>query len=154
MNALIESFYLDVKIQRLEHWKKRSVTDIIYDISKQTGIKVYFFDYQSELNNLGGEWRIFLNQKQNKAKIWQDFGRQFGVYISYQLLIKGNRTDEMKDFFYHFCVPTFLLNELMVMPSFKNKEKEKEWLIGEIARVFHVEYQFAKTRLGLYLQSF
>lgn len=154
MKGIIKRIYSDVKIQRLEHWVERSITDIILDISKEAGIKVHFFDYSTELNNLGGEWRIFLNQKQSKEKIWQDFGQQLGTYISYQLLLEGNRNEKMKDFFYHFCVPTFLLNELMAMLSFKSKEKEVQWLIGEIARVFHVEYQFAKTRLDLYLESF
>lgn len=151
MKGIIERIYSDVKIQRLEHWEERSTTDIILDISKEAGIKVHFFDYSTELSNLGGDWRIFLNQKQSKQKIWQDFGQQLGVYISYQLSIEGNGTEEMKDFLYHFCVPSFLLTELMNKRSFKRKEKENQRLINEIARVFQVEYQFAKKHVWAFI---
>ncbi|KIL75820.1 hypothetical protein SD77_2769 [Bacillus badius] len=44
-------------------------------------LNVYFFNYSSELNNLGGTWGIFLNQQQNPQQIRQDFGQTVGAYI-------------------------------------------------------------------------
>ncbi|MCP3764054.1 ImmA/IrrE family metallo-endopeptidase [Domibacillus sp. A3M-37] len=43
----------------------------------------------------------------------------------------------------HFCIPTFMLQEI-------DLPFRKQWAIAEVAHTFGVEYQFAEERLALY----
>ncbi|GLY12689.1 hypothetical protein [Pseudobacillus badius] len=153
MNELTQHIYSDAKIHGLEQWKTKNVLDCIKDIASEMGLHVYFFNYSSELNNLGGTWGIFLNQQQNTQQIWQDFGQAVGAYISYQLSADNGENNHMQDFHYYFCVPTFLLEELMSLLTLDNRKRDPDWIISEVSKVFHVEPSFAKKRLELYSVS-
>lgn len=45
----------------------------IVEKSNKMGISTYFFNYASEINNLGGRVNIFLNVNQTKEQIESDF---------------------------------------------------------------------------------
>ncbi|KRG16815.1 hypothetical protein ACA29_02730 [Lederbergia galactosidilytica] len=74
MHTIIQKIYNDIEIRRWDQFQTTSIKEVIARVSKKTGLPTYFFNYPSELNNLGGEWRIFLNQNQNEEQIWQDYG--------------------------------------------------------------------------------
>ncbi|KRG13869.1 hypothetical protein ACA30_13075 [Virgibacillus soli] len=149
MHTIIQKIYNDIEIRRWDQFQTTSIKEVIARVSKKTGLPTYFFNYPSELNNLGGEWRIFLNQNQNEEQIWQDYGKKIGVYICYHLFLDGKATDELKDFFYYFCVPQFLL-EQVPLSEYKHDE---EFFTKEIARIFHVDYKFAESRIRLICAS-
>lgn len=45
----------------------------IVEKSKKLGVSTYFFNYQSEINNLNGRINIFLNKNQSDKHIKNDF---------------------------------------------------------------------------------
>lgn len=128
-------------------------TELIALTSKKFDISTYYFDEASEANNLGGKYRIFLNENQSSQKIWQDFGHKLGHILRHerlqQSMVESFRICQewhAEQFAYHFCIPTFMLNAL-VMP------KHRCEAIGLISSLFNVEPEFADTRLDKWLRS-
>jgi len=128
------------------------VQNKIQKISKNLGIETYYIPYPSELNNLDGKWRIFLNQSNNPFKMWQEFGHLVGVYYK-SILISENLDLEVPveipnqdNFAFYFCVPDFILNEINI-PTDTNKA------IIFISETFTVDKSFARERLSLYQTS-
>lgn len=127
--------------------------DMIENISDLLDIKTYYFDESSEANNLGGSYRIFLNETQTKQKIWQDFGHELahilahgGCQLSMHEPFRAYQEWQAEQFAYHFCVPTFMLNQ-MKLPQLRCEA------IGVIINTFNVEPNFAAERLEKWLQS-
>ncbi|MBM7715989.1 hypothetical protein JOC94_003000 [Bacillus thermophilus] len=149
MHNFIKNIYSDINIHRWEQLKDASVEEVILDISEKLGLHIHFYNYPTELNNLGGEWRIYLNQEQSKHDLWQDFGRSMAVYACYQMFLEGKATRELHNFHLYFCVPKFLMNQLSLCAQTMTREE----IIHEISRVFHVEYDFAELRLQLHCAS-
>lgn len=87
---------------------------------------------------------IFLN-KSNKKREWQEFGHEICHYLRHS----GNQTKmdplfielqeyQADSFAYHFCIPTFMLENLYYYNTYN------------IMQLFNVEHQFAKKRLEMY----
>lgn len=149
MHNFIKNIYSDINIHRWEQFKDVSVERVIQEVSEKLGIQTLFYDYPTELNNLGGEWRIFLNRGQSEKDVWEDFGKSMSVYAYYQYFLEGKATYELINFHYYFCVPKFLMNQL----SKNAQHMTREQIIQEISRVFHVKYEFAEMRLNLHCAS-
>ena len=125
--------------------------ELIALISEKFEISTYYFDEASEANNLGGKYRIFLNENQSPQKIWQDFGHELGHILRHDghqqfmiELFRDYQEWQAIQFAYHFCIPTFMLNELD-LPQLRC---EAVWLI---ANTFNVELNFAAERLDKWL---
>jgi Zn-dependent peptidase ImmA (M78 family) len=122
-------------------------------IAQKLGVKVYFFDEQSEATYFGGIYRIFLNNQLSYKQQWQDFGHE----LCHVLLHAGNQSSLPKDFIlyqevkannfmYHFCVPTFMLEKLSLPES-------KIEAANYISETFNVEFDFAVKRLNSWLSK-
>jgi len=127
--------------------------DLIEIISTRFNIKVYYFDETSEANNLGDIFRIFLNEHQTKQKIWQDFAHELAHILGhegYQWCMHNPFREyqelQAEQFAYHFCIPTFMLNNLE-LPQLRCEA------VGLIATVFNVEHTFANERLEKWLKN-
>lgn len=127
--------------------------DFIHDFSTKFNIKTYYFDESSEANNMGEDYRIFLNKNQSKQEIWQDFAHELahilgheGHQLSMQKPFREYQEWQAEQFAYHFCVPTFLLNQ-MKLPQLRCEA------IGLIAATFNIDPIFASERLGKWLRS-
>ncbi|PID03807.1 phage portal protein [Sporosarcina sp. P2] len=126
-------------------------SDLIEDFSNLFKIKTYFFDESSEANNMGGIYRIFLNKNQSKQKIWQDFAHELahilgheGYQWSMHKPFREYQEWQAKQFAFHFCIPTFMLNHLE-LPRLRCEA------VGLIATLFNVEHTFADARLEKWL---
>lgn len=127
--------------------------DMIENFSDLLNVKIYYFDESSEANNLGGTYRIFLNENQTKQEIWQDFGHELAHILSHegyqwsmQEPFRAYQEWQAEQFTYHFCVPTFMLNQ-MSLPQLRCEA------VGVIINTFNVELDFATERLEKWLQS-
>lgn len=116
-------------------------------------IKVYYFDESSEANNMGGIFRIFLNQNQSKQAIWQDFAHELAHILDHEGYqwsmyepFREYQEWQAEQFAYQFCVPTFLLNQ-MKLPQLQSEAT------GVIVSQFNVEASFAVKRLDKWMQS-
>lgn len=117
----------------------------IKELSNKLNLDVLFWNYGSELAYYNGCFKVFINNNQSMQCMWQDFGHEIYHYLndqaSYDLLHPGYYLyGECKaDYFaYHFCVPTFMLNNF------------KEVSVNVIANRFNVEYDFALRRFEMY----
>lgn len=120
---------------------------LIKEVSNLLKINLYYYDEISEANTLGGEYNIFLNENQSKQKIWQDFGHELGHILNHEgvqremnPMFRSYQEWQAIKFAHHFCVPTFMLEQL----EFPRTEQEATGLVSEL---FHVENDFAKKRL-------
>ncbi|MCM3711005.1 ImmA/IrrE family metallo-endopeptidase [Sporosarcina luteola] len=150
LEDMVSSIYHSLAVTDLASF---NCDELIAMISEKFDISTYYFDEASEANNLGGKYRIFLNENQSPQKIWQDFGHELGHILIHeghqQSMVESFRIYQewqAEKFAYHFCIPTFMLNEL-AMP------KHKCEAIGLISRLFNVEPHFADTRLDKWLRS-
>jgi len=117
----------------------------IEEVSKKLRIKIRYWDFPSEAVNTKGKYFIILNKSLNERERWQDFGHEIT-----HILIHVGRQDWMHQLFidlqeyqanyfaYHFCVPTFMLDDL------------KEVSICVIMDKFNVEEEFATRRFEMY----
>lgn len=117
-------------------------------ISSKINVEVYYWERASSLIDLKSRHSVFINSKLSERGQWQDFGHEMKHYFydggSQVHLTKSFRYyQEVKaDYFaYHFCVPTFMLQQL------------KEVNTHDIARIFNVEFDFALRRLDMYKSS-
>jgi Zn-dependent peptidase ImmA (M78 family) len=96
---------------------------------------------------------IFIDSRKSTTQQWQDFGHElchalmhFGnqsiMPMQYQFYLEWKAIN----FMYHACVPTFMLNELVL----GNCEAKS---VYEIQKKFHVEREFATKRLHHYLAN-
>lgn len=126
----------------------------IEKVSDYLGLKTHYIPYPSELNNLDGRWRFFLNQLRNPFNLWQEFGRLVGIY--YEEVLNSGINNHSKvtveeliktdHFAYFFCVPNYLLDNMDIPPD-QNKA------IKIISNTFTVDNNFAANKLSLYRAS-
>lgn len=111
----------------------------IAKIAKRLNINVYFsdFSYRSD-NNI-------IIKRSTRQKEWQLFGHEVCHYLKHcgsQLDMNSLFIDlqeyQANHFAYHFCVPTFMLEDL------------KEVNIHDVMDLFNVEYDFALKRIEMY----
>ena len=141
-------------MNRTERYVKRFYTAIGIVSPSQLNIKeiaailcldVRYWEYSSEVARYKNRYKMFINEKQNEMKQWQDFGHEMYHYchdhVSYDLLHESYSAygESKADYFaYHFCVPTFMLLQF------------KEVSIDVIANKFNVEYDFALRRFEMH----
>lgn len=92
-------------------------------------------------------------QKGDYTNEWMEFGhelchhlRHHGCQFDMHPLYVDLQEWQATNFAYHFCVPTFMLEELN-LPSTQNEA------IGLIAKEFSVSFEFAEARLDKWLNK-
>lgn len=111
----------------------------IQDIANKLGISVFYGSVNLRFNN------VIVLKKSNPQIEWQNFGhelchclRHVGNQLNMHYLFVELQEYQANHFAYHFCVPTFMLQQL------------REVTIYEVMNLFNVEYDFAYTRLEMY----
>jgi len=114
-------------------------------ISQQFRLSIVYWPYTSEITLYKGIYKVFINQRQSLRQQWQDFGHEMYHYchdhVVYDRLHESYAEygESKADYFaYHFCVPTFMLQQL------------EEVNIHVITTMFNVEFDFALRRLEMY----
>lgn len=121
----------------------------IENISNLLNLPLYYWEYSSESVYVRGKKMIFINQAASNKIQWQEFGHE----LCHILWHVGRQEHLVKDFYllqewqadhfaYHFCVPTFMLQEL------------KGGTVYDVMNLFNVEYEFALRRLEMYKNNF
>lgn len=138
----IRDLYINIGITSPEHLDMKL-------IASRLGFILFFSPFDS--TNIGNV--IFIDSRLTKEEQWQEFSHELG----HGTLHSGNQAKshplfreyqewKANNFMYHACVPTFMLNK-MVLPS--NKKKA----IFLIQKTFNVDYSFAEKRLEQYLNN-
>lgn len=117
----------------------------ISGISKRLKIKVFYWDYTSEIIRYKRKYKMFLNGNLTRQGQWTDFGHELGHYFydsEDQSCLPQQYVfyQECKaDYFsYHFCVPTFMLMEIKGVDVY------------DVMHLFNVDFDFAYRRLEMY----
>lgn len=117
-------------------------------ISNSLNIRTYFYKWTTGVSNIDGNSNIFLCKHQSKQQVWQDYGKALG-----HLLLLNNvdnlpfdfdklTEEELKEFAYHLCVPTFMLEQLNNIN------------VQEITKAFNVKSNFAEKKISLYEDTY
>src|SRR5690625_632058 len=108
-------------------------------IARKLRLEVFYGSASLRFNN------DIVIKESTKQREWQSFGhelchflRHIGSHLSMNRLFIDLQEDQANHFSYHFCVPTFMLNEL------------KEVNAHEVMTLFNVEENFAFRRLEMY----
>lgn len=96
---------------------------------------------------------IFLDSRSSKRGQWQDFAHELCHNLLHegdQALISAMQKDgqefKAENFAQHFCIPTFMLNQMTF------NEYDRDPLL-RVQETFGVEYDFAKKRLHQYIMN-
>jgi hypothetical protein len=122
-------------------------------IAASLGITLHTHPINSQLLTFRGKTRININSLQSEQEMWEDFGHELCHYLTQH----GNQTimpelflkfqEQKADHFsLHFCVPTFMLDQIE-LPA------ERTRAILLIEQTFNVTTPFAKKRLERYEQQ-
>jgi Zn-dependent peptidase ImmA (M78 family) len=121
------------------------------DIAVKLDIWLHFEDIKSKAIEKNDIHSIFIDRRLNQQEQWQDFAHELChvlMHCGNQLHLPSDfieyQESKAKNFAYHFCVPTFMLEKLV----FPSRKQEVIWLI---AQTFNVEYTFAKIRLDRWI---
>lgn len=108
-------------------------------IARKLRLKVFYGNSSLRFNN------NIVIKKSTQQEEWQSFGhelchllRHMGSHLSMNRLFRDLQEGQANYFSYHFCVPTFMLQEL------------REVNTHEIMTLFNVEEGFAFKRLEMY----
>ncbi len=121
----------------------------ISSIAERLGFTVTTWEHSSEVVRWNDKVRMFLNESLNERQLWQEFGHEMkhvfydvgrqeflpNTYVYFQEC-------KADHFAYHFCVPTFMLNNLL--------NDFSDVTVIKIMNLFNVEYDFALRRLEMY----
>ncbi|SET95692.1 protein of unknown function [Salinibacillus kushneri] len=114
-------------------------------ISNSLKLPVKYWEFASEVVHKGGKYIIFLNKYLTKTQQWQEFAHEIGHVLrhaghqsSMPIPFRQLQEWQAERFAYHFCVPTFMLLDLV------------EVNIYQIMNLFNVEYEFAVRRMEMY----
>lgn len=125
----------------------------MFEIARKLNVNLYFIDGICEANTLGAQNNIFINENLCLEKKRQSFAHELGhilLHDGYQLRLKDSFVDyqewKANSFMYHFCVPTFMLEQI----QFPRLFKQAAWLIAE---TFNVELHFAAIRLKQWIEK-
>ncbi len=117
----------------------------ITTITERLDIMLHYWKYPSSIANYRGKWCVCIDENINDCRQWQSFGHEMGHYFNdettYALLNESYAAygETKADYFaYHFCVPTFMLQQL------------KEVSVYDVMELFNVEFDFAMRRLEMY----
>src|SRR5690625_3738218 len=135
MNNIERYVYNLYKSIQIEHPEQLEINSI----ASKLGISVLYGSISFSFNN------VVILEKTNKQMEWQTFGheichvlRHAGNQLNMHPLFVQLQEWQADYFAYHFCVPTFMLQQLM------------EVTIYDVMELFNVEYDFAYTRLEMY----
>lgn len=108
-------------------------------IAEKLKVNIYYADVSFRFED-----NIFI-QRSTKQKEWQMFGHEIAHYLFHSgsqlnmcYLFRDLQEHQANHFAYHFCVPTFMLDDL------------KEVNIYDVIDLFNVEYDFALKRIEMY----
>ena len=128
----VYNLYKSIQVTHPEQLKLKS-------IASELGVSVLYGSISFSFNN------VVILEKTNKQMEWQTFGhelchvlRHVGNQLNMHYLFVQLQEWQADYFAYHFCVPTFMLNDF------------KEVTINVIANNFNVEYDFAIRRFEMY----
>ena len=117
----------------------------IMNIAEKLDLEVHFWNFGSAIAERKGIYKIFINNNLNARQQWQEFGHEMYHYFydetNYGILKETYATygESKADYFaYHFCVPTFMLQEIEGVDVY------------DVVRLFNVEFNFAYRRLEMY----
>lgn len=117
----------------------------IMHIAEKLNMEVCFWNFGSAIAQFNGIHKMFINKRLSEQQQWQDFGHEMYHYFfdntRYDLLKESYAEygESKADYFaYHFCVPTFMLDNL------------KEVSVYDVIEFFNVEFYFALRRLEMY----
>lgn len=108
-------------------------------------IDIIYWEYSSTIANHKNNYKVFINEKLDHRQQWQDFGHEMAHFCwhggssRYLLQMYLDYQEHKADYFsYHFCVPTFMLQEIDGVT------------VQAIMNLFNVEFDFALRRLEMY----
>lgn len=118
----------------------------ISTVSELINIPVKYWGFSSEAVRYKEKYKIFIDERISEQKKWQEFGHELFHVIGHEYCQNKRmhttyyqlQENQANYFSYHFCVPTFMLDNLM------------EVSIYEIMNQFNVEYEFAIRRYEMY----
>lgn len=136
----IKNLYLNIGIVKPEQID-------INTIATRLRIKVILVPFNSmRANNV-----ICINERTSKEERWQQFGHELchvlwhcGNQFGIPYFFREYQEWKANNFALHFCVPTFMLDELKL-------DYEYYKAIYQIQDTFNVDEEFAKKRLDNYL---
>lgn len=134
----VECIYKDLKIDNPHKMSIELITDH-FDIG------LHYWSHSSEIVGFYERYEMFIDEKITWREQWQDFGHEMSHYFlddtcstALNDLYVDYRESKAEYFSYHFCVPTFMLNQL------------DDITIYNIMNLFNVEFEFALRRLEMY----
>lgn len=140
------------KIYRRHHITRPSQLNMFW-LADQLDIGLYFAGGESESLYWEGRHFIFLDRSLTRQRQWQDFGHEVChvlMHEGYQRrmyeLFRELQEWQADNFMYHFCVPTFMLRDLVLPDTIPEA-------VQLISHTFQVEVAFAETRLDRYLRK-
>lgn len=120
----------------------------IENIANKLNITIHYWEFTSAIAESNGRYRMFINEYLNKQQQWMDFGHEMKHFYcdkENQIYLKEQYVDYMEtkaDYFaYHFCIPTFMLQELKGVTAY------------DVMNLFNVEFAFALKRMEMYKNS-
>lgn len=138
---LISNFYHSINILDVSLFTIETITE-------RLSIKLCYWSHSSAIASYGDMCCVFINESLSKCGQWQNFGHEMYHYLhdetSYDLLNESYAEygETKADYFaYHFCVPTFMLQQL------------KEVSVYDVMELFNVEFDFAMRRLEMYMNK-
>lgn len=115
----------------------------MFMIAKRLGVEII---YSKATFRFGSIIALSYGSRQQH---WQRFGHELSHYVGHvghqlnmNYLFRELQEFQAKRFAYHFCVPTFMLDQLKGVNAYK------------IMNLFNVEYNFAFRRLEMYKNKF
>lgn len=134
----IKSLYTSIGITKSEQLGIRSV-------GAKMRLKVIFAPLNSFTNEV-----ICIDTRLSEQEQWQQFGHELchvlwhcGNQFAIPLSFREYQEWKANNFAYHFCVPTFMLDEMKL-------DREYYKAIYQIQKAFNVDENFAKKRLDYY----
>ncbi|MFX3673324.1 MAG: ImmA/IrrE family metallo-endopeptidase [Paenisporosarcina sp.] len=145
-NSLLED-YIQKLYSKLNIYYPHQLN--IETISTRLGLVVFYIPHKPMY--IAG--KVFLDNRCLQQEQWQSFGHELCHalwHIGNQSLIpklyRDYQENTANNFAQHACIPSFMLYQM----DLPRNEKKAIWLLQE---TFHVDYEFAKKRLGQYLAS-
>lgn len=114
-------------------------------VTEHLSIDLIYWNETSSMAQLNDRYIVFINESLTMQQQWQEFGHEMCHYFN----DKGNRNllnssfiyycEFKADYFaYHFCVPTFMLQNIKGVDVY------------DVVNKFNVEFDFALRRLEMY----
>ncbi|MEK3955350.1 ImmA/IrrE family metallo-endopeptidase [Psychrobacillus sp. FSL K6-1464] len=142
----IRKFYSQLKIFRPSDLDFRR-------IAKDLNIKVFYWTHKSQALFLKGRAFIFLNMNLSFHQQYQEFMHELchilfhaGDQMNMPPLFRVYQESKAKNFTLHACIPTFMLNDI-------NLPRDINAATHVIQQTFNVEFDFAMSRLNLYINN-